>query len=426
MPASPSLSEATRLWLKVGCLGFGGPAGQIALMHRLVVEEKGWIGEAEFLHALNFCMLLPGPEAQQLSVYLGWKLHGAKGGLIAGSLFVLPGLLMIWGLSALYALYRTNDLLAGVFLGLKAAVLALVAEALLRIARRALKTRLHWFIAAAFLALAVLGLPFPLIVLAAALIGLSCKHAPDSAPAAPPSPFGLARFARLLAGGLLLWLGPSAVLLILTGSGSLFSQLSVFFAKMAVVTFGGAYAVLPYVAQQAVDYYRWLSPAEMIDGLALAETTPGPLILVLSYVGFVAAFDHPSGLPPLLAGSLGLLTVTYVTFAPCFLWIFLVAPYVERLRASLALSGALSGIGAATVGIIAYLTAWFALHVLFKRFTPVALGPLRLNLPDLPSWNAPALLLMALSVIALLRFHCGIAVLLGGAGLLGLGLQLWL
>ena len=379
--ARPSFAEATRLWFKIGCLGFGGPAGQIALMHRLVVDERKWVGEAQFLHALNFCMLLPGPEAQQLATYIGWLLHGVRGGLVAGILFVLPGFCVILALSAAYAAFGQLPWLMGVFFGLKCAVIALVAEALWRVAKRALKQPMHVVAAVlAFVALFVFRIPFPIVILAAAIIGLAMAWRSDGRAAAAsdekvleqsanaPRPF------RTVLIGAALWLGPVALLAALLGSTHIFPQMGLFFAKMAVVTFGGAYAVLAYVAQQAVQSYGWLTTGNMIDGLALAETTPGPLILVLSFVGFYAAHQQPGALAPMLAGTLGAIFVTWVTFVPSFIWIFLGAPYVERLRQNRYLSAALAMVTAAVVGVIANLALWFALHVLFRDVSEVSLG----------------------------------------------------
>jgi chromate transporter len=397
-------AEASRLWLKIGCLGFGGPAGQIALMHRLVVDERKWVGEAQFLHALNFCMLLPGPEAQQLATYLGWLLHGVRGGLVAGILFVLPGFCVILALSAAYAAFGQLPWLAGVFFGLKCAVIALVAEALWRVARRALKQPVHILAAAlAFLALFVFRIPFPVVILAAAAAGLVvawrsdgiAAKAPDAQLLAPssdaPRPF------RILLIGAGLWLGPIALLAVWLGSAHVFAQMGWFFAKMAVVTFGGAYAVLAYVAQQAVQSYGWLTTGTMIDGLALAETTPGPLILVLSFVGFYAAYQQPGALAPMLAGSLGAVFVTWVTFVPSFIWIFLGAPYVERLRQNRYLSTALAMVTAAVVGVIANLALWFALHVLFRQVTDVTFGIATITWPD---WRSADLVAIGLSLAA--------------------------
>jgi chromate transporter len=351
-------AEAVRVWARVAALSFGGPAGQIAVMHRILVEEKRWIGENRFLHALNYCMLLPGPEAQQLAVYVGWLLHKTKGGLVAGTLFVLPGLLAIMALSWIYAAFGNVGVVEALFFGLKAAVLAIVLEAVMRIGRRALKNNVMLGLAAAaFVAIFAFDVPFPLIILTAALIGFFGGRAGlpafltggnghgahvgkavldaetalgESVPAhALPSVSWSLRVSAIC---LVLWLGPVAALLLALGPGNVFTNIAVFFSKMAVVTFGGAYAVLAYVAQQAVETYGWLQPGEMLDGLGLAETTPGPLIMVTQFVGFLGAFRDPGGLNPFVAGTLGGLLTTWVTFVPCFLWIFLGAPFVETIR----------------------------------------------------------------------------------------------
>lgn len=434
MTAPPTFAEATRVWLKIGLLGFGGPTAQIALMHRLLVEERRWIGEAPFLHALNFCMLLPGPEAQQLATYVGWLLHGTKGGLVAGTLFVVPGLAVILTLAATYAAYHHVPLVQALFFGVKAAVLAIVVEALLRIARRILKGRGHLALAVGgFVAIFALHLPFPLIVAAAALLGwLGARFLPAHFAAAtaagagaeaaetpvPSPPTGPAL--RLAAACLLLWWLPVAGAALLAGPDDVFVTLGLFFSKLATVTFGGAYAVLAYMAQAAVETHGWLRPGEMLDGLGLAETTPGPLILVTSFVGSLAAFRDPGGLPPLLAGIAGGLLTAWVTFLPCFVWIFAGAPFVERLRHLAGLAAALAGITAAVVGVIANLALWFALHYWFGRFTTLASGPVRLDLPDPASLDLAALILSALATVALLRLRLGLfAVLAGSTGLGG-------
>lgn len=423
--APPSFWAAARVWAKIGLLSFGGPAGQIALMHRMLVEERGWIGERRFLHALNYCMLLPGPEAQQLATYIGWLMHRTAGGLTAGLLFILPGALVMLGLSIAYALFGATPLAAALFLGVKAAVLAIVLDAVLRVGRRALKTPLSVAIAvAAFLALYVLRAPFPLVILAAGLLGwfvppprarqdgsepeerpglIDAMIARGEADHLRPS---RARALRILAVWLPLWLAPFGVLLWTLGEGSVWTRLAGFFSTMGAVTFGGAYAVLSYVAQAAVEGFGWLKPGEMADGLGLAETTPGPLILVLQFVGFLAAYRHASGIDPLLAGALGALLTSWVTFAPCFLWIFLGAPYVEALRAHRAAAAALAAITAAVVGVIANLGLWFGLHLLFGQVTPLWTGG-----PDVPvlaslDWR-PAVLALAAGV-AMLRFKVGL------------------
>jgi chromate transporter len=415
-----TLGEATKTWAKIAALSFGGPAGQIALMHRVLIDEKRWIGEARFLHALNFCMLLPGPEAQQLATYIGWLLHGVRGGLIAGALFVLPGALAILALSWIYVLFGTVGPVAALFFGLKAAVLAIVLQAVVRVGSRALKSGAARGLAAvAFVAIFFFGAPFPLIVLAAGLIGWwagrggstafsggghgSTKNGladRDSALGDGPVLHD-ARRTRLAAVALLaLWLLPVALIALLAPH-SVWNDIALFFSRMAVVTFGGAYAVLAYVAQAGVETFGWLTPGEMLDGLGLAETTPGPLIIVTQFVGFLGAFRASTGLDPLLAGTLGALLTTWVTFVPCFVWIFAGAPFIERLRENRALASALGAITAAVVGVILNLAIWFALHFLFARQTPVRIGPLAFDAPVASSVDVMALALSALAVVLL-------------------------
>jgi chromate transporter len=425
----PSFAELVAAFARIGCLSFGGPAAQIALMHRICVEEKRWIDEDRYLHALNYCMLLPGPEAQQLATYIGWLLHGVRGGIVAGLLFVLPGLAVILGLSTLYALYQETSLVAGLFFGLKAAVLAIVVEAVIRIGKRALKSDFHrGLAAAAFFALFLFTVPFPLVVLAAALFGLLHSRGMTSATAeisqeirARP-PF-LSQLAALLF-WIAVWLAPLPLLWLALPETAL-PEVESFFSKMALVTFGGAYAVLAYVAQVAVDHYAWLKPGEMLDGLALAETTPGPLVLVLSYVGFLAGFRQSGALDPLVGGLLGGLIAAWATFIPSFIWIFAGAPYIERLRGNRMLSAALSAITAAVVGVILNLAVWFALHVVFTSVQPVkiaSLGPITLSvpLPDWPSLDWQALVIALVAAVMIFRFHLGIGKTLIAAGLLGL------
>ncbi|MGF9761225.1 chromate efflux transporter [Microvirga sp. 0TCS3.31] len=438
-----SLGEAFRVWLRVAALSFGGPAGQIAVMHRILVEEKRWISESRFLHALNYCMLLPGPEAQQLATYVGWLMHRTLGGIMAGGLFILPGIIAIMGLSWIYALYGKVGFVAALFFGLKAAVLAIVLEAVVRIGKRALKNHvLVGIAAAAFVAIFFLDAPFPLIILAAGLIGflggranlpefqvgghgsqsaedgdnLLGEHLPDYA---RPN---VGRSLRIAAVWLALWLVPVAALLLLLGDGNVFSQIAIFFSKMAMVTFGGAYAVLAYVAQQAVETYGWLQPGEMLDGLGMAETTPGPLIMVLQFVGFMAAFRDAGALHPLLAGTLGGLLATWVTFAPCFLWIFLGAPYIEVLRGNRSLSGALTAITAAVVGVILNLAVWFGIHTVFRNVHPVEWGIFNFDAPVWGSVNLWALLLSAAAIIAMFRLHVGMLPTLAATSAAGIGL----
>ena len=435
--------EAVRVWTRVAALSFGGPAGQIAVMHRIVVDEKRWIGEARFLHALNYCMLLPGPEAHQLAIYLGWLMHGVRGGLVAGTLFVLPGFVLLLGLSMLYALHGGAGALAGLFFGLKAAVLAVVLQAVARIGQRALGNRAQKATAlAAFLALFVLDAPFPLVVLGAGLIGWAATRAGSTS----FRPGGHGAAARGLsdadsrlgswspeAGGLaalraplillVLWLAPVAALALALGPDNVFARLGVFFSQMAMVSFGGAYAVLAYVAQQAVETYHWLAPGEMLDGLGLAETTPGPLIIVVEFVGFLAAFRNAGSLDPWVAGALGATLTVWVTFLPSFLWIFLGAPHVERLRGNAALAGALSAIGAAVVGVILNLAVWFALHFVFTQVTRWSGFGLSLDLPDPGSLDPAALALSLGAVAAAFWLRLSLGWLLGLWA--GLGLAWW-
>ncbi|WP_067217542.1 chromate efflux transporter [Stappia indica] len=437
--------EAARVWARVAALSFGGPAGQIAVMHRILVEEKRWIGENRFLHALNYCMLLPGPEAQQLAVYIGWLLHRTKGGLVAGTLFILPGFLSILALSYVYVLYGNVPLVEGLFFGLKAAVLAIVLHAVQRIGKRALKNNVMLTIAAtSFIAIFFLGTPFPLIVLAAGLIGylggraglpvfmLGGGHGSASGPVLSDADSalgeGVPTHARANVGWslrvsaifLALWLVPVVGLIAALGWDNVFSRIALFFSQMAVVTFGGAYAVLAYVAQQAVETYGWLQPGEMLDGLGMAETTPGPLIMVVQFVGFLGAYRDAGRLDPLLAATLGAVLTTWVTFVPCFLWIFLGAPFIERLRGNAALSGALSAITAAVVGVILNLAIWFALHVLFDTVMETRVLDLTLNVPVLSSSNWAAIMLTAAAMLAIFRFGISMGWVLAACALSGI------
>ena len=425
--------EAVRVWLRVAALSFGGPAGQIAAMHRIVVDEKRWIGEARFLHALSYCTLLPGPEAQQLATYIGWLMHGVRGGVVAGGLFVLPGFVSILGLSYLYAGFGHLGIVGALFFGLKAAVLAIVLQAVARLGSRALRNGAMLGIAgAAFVAIFFFGVPFPAIVLAAGLLGwigtragsalfqIGGGHGKSGSEAAaeddnllgqgqPAHASGTVRPAlRAALIWLLLWLLPVGALLLTFGPASTFGQIAVFFSKMAVVTFGGAYAVLAYVAQQAVESYHWLRPGEMLDGLGMAETTPGPLIIVTQFVGFLASYRDPAGLHPMLAGTLGAVLTTWVTFAPCFLWIFLGAPFMERLRGNKELSGALSAVTAAVVGVILNLAVWFALHTWFSEIQPFRAWGASVDLPVFGSIVPWALGLSAAAVIAVFRWRAGV------------------
>nr|WP_312857407.1 chromate efflux transporter [Aureimonas pseudogalii] len=437
-----SQREATRVFARIAALSFGGPAGQIAVMHRILVEEKRWIGEGRFLHALNFCMLLPGPEAQQLATYVGWLLHGTRGGLIAGGLFVLPGFLAMLGLSFVYVAFGHVPLVTGLLFGLKAAVIAIVLQAVLRVGRRALRTPAARAVAtAAFLAIFVLAVPFPAIVLGAGLLGFLASRMGWSLFAVPPGPAGADGFgdaASALGAGLhragpterratlrvcaavaAIWLVPVVLLVLWLGRADVFAEIALFFSQMAVVTFGGAYAVLAYVAQQAVEVHGWLRPGEMLDGLGLAETTPGPLIMVTQFVGFLGAFRQPGGLDPYLAGTLGAVLTTFVTFAPCFLWIFAGAPFVERLRGNRSLGFALAAISAAVVGVIANLGLWFALHALFRQTAPVDVGWVRFDMPVLASFDPAAAGLTVLAVLLLFVGRVGVPLLIALAGAAG-------
>ncbi len=425
---TPAYADLVRVFGRIGLISFGGPAGQIALMHRVLVEEKRWIDEPRYLHALNFCMLLPGPEAMQLATYAGWLVRGTTGGLIAGLLFVLPGAAVLTALSALYLAYGDVPAVSGLLFGLKAAVLAVILEALMRVSRRALKSGMAVAIAiVAFAAIAFAGLPFPLIILLAAIAGallLAPSRTPEDEESLPdrqrPT---LGRFAATAAIWLAVWLVPLAVLTALLGAANVFAAEARFFSVMATVTFGGAYAVLAYVAQQAVEFYGWLRPDEMLTGLGLAETTPGPLILVLVFVGFLAG-ARESGLDPLAGGLIGAAVTLWFTFAPCFLWIFAGAPYIETVRNVRWLASALAGVTAAVVGVIANLALWFALHVLFAEVGEVSLGPLALPAPDIASFDVAAALIAVAAGIALLRFHVNLIVVLAGAALAGIALQL--
>jgi chromate transporter len=420
-----SLREALAVWWQIGVLSFGGPAGQIALMHRIIVDEKRWLDEARFLHALNYCMLLPGPEAQQLATYVGWLLHGVRGGLIAGLLFILPGAVAILALSWLYVLFGDVSLVSGLFFGMKAAVLAIVCQAMARIAQRALRGRFHIGLAlAGFIGLFVFALPFPLVIFGAGLLAyLQARFAPTQT-AAPPSEPVVAHVrpgtGRAALSCLALWLGTVAVLHLSLGSDNTFTQIADFFSRMAVVTFGGAYAVLSYVAQQAVEQYQWLAPGEMLDGLGLAETTPGPLILVTQFVGFLGAWREAGQGSSLLLASAGALLTTWVTFLPCFVWIFAGAPYVEKLRSHQALAAALSAITAVVVGVIANLALWFAFNFLFTQTERVQSFGLDMLVPTLSSIALPNLLLtlLAFAMLFVLRWH--MLLILGSCALLGM------
>jgi chromate transporter len=418
----PTFAEAVRVWAKIGLISFGGPAGQIALMHRIVIDERRWLDEPRYLSALNFCMLLPGPEAMQLATYVGWRLHGVWGGLAAGLLFLLPGALVMLALSMAYAVFGKLPLAEALFVGIKAAVLAIVVEALLRVARRALKERADWAIAAlAFAAIYAFAIPFPVIVLAAAPIGFfRARQSGPHSDAPPPARVALVDTLKTVALWLGIWILPLLAVALAFGRGHVLTELAWFYSKLAVVTFGGAYAALAYMAQAVVESYGWLTPGEMLDALGLAETTPGPLILVTQFVGTLAAWRHGGG-PPVLMGTLGALVTLWATFAPCFLWIFAGAPYIERLNAEPRLKSALATVTAAVVGVILNLTVWFALHVLFANVATLDAGPFRPAVPELSSINLVAVALSAVAFTLLFALHRGILTTLAVCGALALG-----
>ena len=427
----PSFRELVRVFARIGCLSFGGPAGQIALMHRELVEERQWVEEEQYLHALNFCHLLPGPEAQQLATWVGWRLHGVKGGLAAGLLFVIPGALVILALSMLYAFAAELDWFAALFLGIKAAVLAIVVQALIRIGGRALNTRFKQYVAAAaFVALFFFNLPFPFVVLGSGAIGIIIARqrpewlalkAINGPPVTTQKPW--AETARTVLIWSLIWVAPLVLILATVGRDHVLWDIGAFFSQLAIVTFGGAYAVLAYMAQEAVQGFGWLSAREMADGLGLAETTPGPLIMVTQFVGYLAAFRAPEPFTPIVAGIIGAGLTTWVTFAPCFLWIFAFAPWIERMENASWLKGGLATLTAAVVGVIANLTVWFALHVFFSQVNDRQLGPLRLYWPDPGSFSWQATLLAIFAAFLIFRLKWNVIAVLIAAGLGGLGLS---
>ena len=414
--------DALRTWFKIGCLGFGGPAGQIALMHRILVDEKKWVEEQRYLHALNFCMLLPGPEAQKLATYVGWLLHGLRGGLAAGILFVLPGAIVMLVVSLLYVLGRGIPVIDGALFGIKAAVLVIVVEALIRIGRRSLKTKLLIGVAAAaFIGIFFLDLPFPLIVLAAALVGFFASRAPPRPAAADPRRWR--QFALALLVGLTLWWAPVALSVLLLGKEHVFVDIGIFFSKLAVVSFGGAYALLAYMAQQAVENYGWMSAPEMVDGLGLAETLPGPLIKITQFVGFLGAYRNPEVFSPTTNAILGSALTTWVTFVPPMMLIFAAAPFVEQLRGNPRLSGALAAITAAVVGVILNLTLWFVLHVLFPEVREVRAGPLRWYAFDPASIDLRVAALAVVAAVLAFVFHRGLVQLVAIMAALGIAVR---
>lgn len=425
----PTFGEAFRFWLKLGFISFGGPTGQIAIMQTELVDRKRWISQSRFLHALNYCMLLPGPEAQQLATYIGWLLHKTAGGIVAGALFVIPSIFVLWTLSYIYAAYGSVPWIAAIFYGLKPVVVAIVTAAVIRIGRRTLKNEVMWAIAAlAFVSIFFLGAPFPAIIIGAGLLGLvggkfwpakfdviSTDHGNDKRESgtsviddehAPPEHTrpSAGRAVRVAITWLAIWWMPVLLAGILFGTGHTIFREGIFFSKAAVVTFGGAYAVLPYVAQHAVTPFGWLKPGQMMDGLGLAETTPGPLIMVLQFVGFMGGWNQPGQLSPLVAATLGALITTWVTFTPCFLWVFLGGPHIEQLRGNKRISMTLSAVTAAVVGVVLNLAVWFALHVIYpqRHF----------------DWFAIVLCLAAL--IAMLRWKLGVIPVILAGGALGL------
>jgi chromate transporter len=427
--SKPSFAEAFRFWIKLGFISFGGPAGQIAIMQTELVERRRWISQARFLHALNYCMLLPGPEATQLAIYVGWLLHKRAGGIVAGAFFVIPSIFVLWGLSFIYAAYGSVPWIAAIFYGLKPVVVAIVIAAVIRIGRKALRNEVMWTIAAAaFAAIFFGGVSFPLIIVAAGLIGFvggklwpskfdvvsapretanpdSTRSVIDDEHEAPEHTKPSLRRAALVTGiWLVVWGAPVLLAVILLGKDHTIFKEGIFFSKAAVVTFGGAYAVLPYVAQRAVDHFHWLKPGQMMDGLGLAETTPGPLIMVLQFVGFMGGWNEPGGLTPLLAATLGALITTWVTFTPCFLWVFLGGPHIEQLRGNKRISMTLSAVTAAVVGVILNLAIWFALHVIFPK--------------EGIDWFAIGLGLAAL--LAMRRWKLGVIPVVIAGGLIGL------
>jgi len=428
-PAAPvPFAEAFAVWVRVGFLSFGGAAGQIAMLHTIIVEEKKWLDEKRFLHALNYCTLLPGPEAQQLATYIGWLLHGVRGGLTAGLLFVLPGALIVLALSMLYVTARGLPVVDGIFFGIKAAVLVIVVQAVIKMAKRVGDAAiLKAVMAASLLAILLFQVPYPLIVLAAAACGAFLLPKPaEAAPASNPSP---GRYGALLTSTLVwgsVWLAPVALAALLLGPGHILTQIGLFFSQLAVVTFGGAYALLVWLAQAAVEQKGWVTAIEMADGLGLAETKPGPTILVTQFVGFLAAFRAPDPFSPMTAAILGAAMTTWVTFAPSFLFIFAGAPFVEDLRHNRLLAGALKGITAAVVGVILYLAIWFGLHVFFGAVGTLAVGPMRLPTVDPPALDWKAAALAVIAFVLAFRVKLGLIPLIAVMAGLGVAVKLTL
>ena len=421
--ASVTFADALKTWTRIGLLSFGGPTAQIGLMHRIIVDEKKWLDEKHYLSALSFCMLLPGPEAMQLATYAGWRLHGLKGGLAAGLLFVLPGAAVVLALSMIYAAFGNVPVIEAVFFGIKAAVLVIVVEALLRISKRALKQQEHWVIAGlSFLGIFFLGLPFPLIVAISGGYGFIRSSAASTTAVAWPA-VSASDTAKTIGVWLAIWIVPLALIAVTFGRVHVLTQLAWFFSKLAVVTFGGAYAVLAYMGQDVVEHSHWLGAGQMMDGLGLAETTPGPLILVTEFVGYLAAYAHGGG-NPIAMGLLGAFVALWATFAPCFLWIFAGAPYIEWMNAQPRLKGALNAITAAVVGVILNLAVWFGLQVFFGTVTLTEAWPLRFWLPALGTLDWRVVALAAISALLLLRRHWGIPGVLGVAAGLALVMRM--
>ena len=429
-----SFGEALRVWFKIGCIGFGGPAGQIALMHRILVDEKKWVDESRYLHALNFCMLLPGPEAQKLATYVGWLLHGTRGGLAAGILFVAPGALVMLGVSLLYVLGRGVPVVDGALYGIKAAVLVIVVEALLRIGRRSLKTPLLVSLAgAAFIGIFFFDLPFPLIITGAAAVGFLVARSSPGLIGLKVGEVGLAvhapgrwrQAAIVTVVGFALWWAPVALSAVMLGPDHVLVDIGTFFSKLAVVSFGGAYALLSYMAQEAVETYRWMTAPEMVDGLGLAETLPGPLIKITQFVGFLGAYRDAAPFSPVAAGIIGSALTTWVTFVPPMLMIFAGAPFIEQLRSNQRLSGALAAITAAVVGVILNLTVWFVLHVLFGRVEEMQAGPLRWYAIDLATLDLKVLALALFAAVLAFRLHRGLVEMVAIMAALGIAVRLF-
>jgi chromate transporter len=419
---NPSLCDATRVWWKIGILSFGGPAAQIALMHKEVVDNRKWLTEQQFLNALSFCMLLPGPEAMQLATYAGWRLHGTLGGLIAGLLFVVSGAGVIMTLAAIYSSYGDVPLVEAIFYGIKAAVLVIVVEALLRVAKKALSQKLHWMIAGiAFCGIFFLSIPYPLIVLMAGLFGWLFGTTQEEKRVVDMAHVSVRKTLGTIISWLAIWLLPLWALTWL-GAPELLVKVGSFFSTLAIVTFGGAYAVLSYMAQDVVVQFGWLTAGEMVDALGLAETTPGPLILVTQFVGFIAGFREGG----ILLAFAAALVALWVTFAPCFLWVLAGAPYIEWISNQPRLKGALKAITAAVVGVILNLSIWFALHVLFTSVTRQQVGPVTLWRPELATIEWLALALFVVSCFMAFRLHWGIIRILLLASILGAALRLLL